>query len=269
VSLVRSNFTVLLLVAAVFLGAPPGGNARAQNDALTIAAASDLSFALQEASDNFEKQTGHRVRLSLGSSGSFYSQIQNGAPFDIFFSADIEYPKKLEEAGLAEPGSLYPYATGRIVLWVPAGSALDIARLGMKALLDPAVEKISIANPRHAPYGRAAVTALEKAGIYEKISGKLVLGENISQAAQFVASGNAQAGIIALSLAVSPAMRDNGRYFVIPTTDYPPIDQAAVILKSSSKKEIAAAFLAYLRGPEGAALMKRYGFTLPEPPGKK
>jgi molybdate transport system substrate-binding protein len=269
VSLARSDLLALPLVIAVLLSAATGGNAQVRSDILTVAAASDLSYALQEAAATFEKQTGHKVRLSFGSSGNFYSQIQNGAPFDLFFSADIEYPKKLEETGLAEPDSLYPYATGRIVLWVPADSALDVARLGMKAVLDPSVAKISIANPRHAPYGRAAVAALEKAGIYEKISERLVLGENISQAAQFVESGNAQAGIIALSLAVSPAMRDKGRYFMIPTTDYPPIEQAAVILKSSSRKEIAAAFLTYLKGPEGAALMRRYGFTLPETSGKK
>jgi molybdate transport system substrate-binding protein len=268
-TLVRNDFLALLIVMAVFLGGAPGGSAQAQSDMLTIAAASDLSFALQEAAAAFEKQTGHKARLSFGSSGNFFTQIQNGAPFDIFFSADIEYPRKLEEAGIAEPGSLYQYATGRIVLWVPTDSSLDVARLGMKALLDPSLGKISIANPRHAPYGRAAVAALEKAGVYEKISDKLVLGENISQAAQFVESGNTQAGIIALSLAISPAMKDKGRYFMIPTTDYPPIEQAAIILKSSNKKEIAAAFLAYLKGPEGAELMKRYGFTLPEPTGKK
>jgi molybdate transport system substrate-binding protein len=261
----RCGFLALVFAAAGgFSVFPYSAGAQAAGGELTIAAASDLSYAFEEATAAFEKQSGHKVRLSLGSSGNFFSQIQNGAPFDLFFSADIEYPRRLEAAGLVEPGSLYPYAMGRIVLWVPAGSPLDVAHLGLEALLDPAAAKISIANPQHAPYGRAAVAAIEKAGLYEKVSGKLVLGENISQAAQFVVSGNAQAGIVALSLAVSPAMRDKGRYFVIPQEDYPPIEQAAVILKSSPRKQLAAAFLAYLKSEEGRALMKRYGFVLPE-----
>ena len=257
----------LVLGAALF--APITRGTQAPSDELTIAAAADLSYAFEEATAAFEKQTGHKVRLSLGSSGNFFSQLLNGAPFDLFFSADIEYPEKLEASGLTEPGSLYKYATGRIVLWVPADSPLDVTKLGLNALLDPAAAKISIANPQHAPYGRAAVAALNHADLYEKIASKLVLGENISQAAQFVVSGNAQAGIIALSLAVSPAMRDKGRYFVIPQQDYPPIEQAAVILKSSTRKEIAKAFLTYLKSDEGTALMKRYGFMLPGPATKK
>lgn len=258
-----------LLASVVFSVLSRSAGTQTPADVLSIAAAADLSYAFEEATAAFEKRSGHKVRLSFGSSGNFYSQIQNGAPFDLFFSADVDYARKLEAEGLAEPGSLYKYATGRIVLWVPADSSLEIAKLGLNALLDPAAAKIAIANPQHAPYGRAAVAALQKAGIYDKIAGKLVLGENISQAAQFVVSGNAQAGIIALSLAVSPAMRDKGRYHVIPQEDYPPIEQAAVILKASPRKEIAAAFLAYLKSAEGTALLKRYGFVLPGPDGKK
>jgi molybdate transport system substrate-binding protein len=259
----------LVLAAALFAMVPHGARAQQAGDALTIAAAADLGYAFEEATTAFEKQSGHKVRLSLGSSGNFFAQIQNGAPFDLFFSADIEYPRNLEAAGLAEPGSLYEYATGRIVLWVPADSPLDMTKQGLTALLDPAAAKISIANPQHAPYGRAAVAALKKANLYDKLSAKLVLGENISQAAQFVVSGNAQAGIIALSLAISPAMRDKGRYFMIPQQDYPPIEQAAVILKSSRQKAVAAAFFAYLKSDEGTALMKRYGFVLPGPAEKR
>src|SRR5438270_226428 len=162
---------------------------------LNIAAASDLSFAMTELAANYEMETGTMVKVTSGSSGNFFSQIQNGAPFDLFFAADIDYPKKLEAGGLGEPGTLYQYATGKIVIWVPAGSELDVSK-GLPVLLDPGVRKIAIANPQHAPYGRAAVAAMTKQGIYQKLTNKLVFGENVSQAAQFVESGNAEVGII-------------------------------------------------------------------------
>jgi molybdate transport system substrate-binding protein len=235
-------------------------------DELTVAAASDLSFAFKELSAEFQKRTGHTVKLSLGSSGNFYSQIQNGAPFDLFFSADIGYPQKLVEQKLAEPDSLYKYATGRIVIWTRKDVALDLQRLGMNALLEGAVRKIAIANPRHAPYGRAAVAAMQKLGVYDKVTSKLVFGENISQTAQFVESGNADAGILALSLAVAPAMQGKGKYWEIPADAYPPIDQGVAIVKASPHKQAAAAFLDYLKSAEGTALMKRYGFVLPATP---
>jgi molybdate transport system substrate-binding protein len=230
---------------------------------LNVAAASDLSFAMKELAANYEKQTGTMVKVTLGSSGNFFTQIQNGAPFDMFFAADIDYPKKLEAAGLGEPGTLYQYATGKIVMWVPAASKLDVSK-GLALLLDPAVRKISIANPKHAPYGRAAVAAMTKQGIYDKLADKLVFGENISQATQFVESGNADVGIIALSLAMAPAMADKGRYFEVPQDMYPPLDQGAVIINASQKKDEAKQFLAYLKTPESVALMERYGFKLPE-----
>src|SRR5713101_6604122 len=185
---------------------------RAHGQEIAVAAAADLKFAMGELAANFEKQTGNKVNVTYGSSGNFFSQIQNGAPFDLFFSADVEYAKKLEADGLAEPGTLYNYAVGRIVIWMPPGIKVDLNAQGMNALLDAAVQKIAIANPEHAPYGRAAVAAMQKAGIYEQVKSKLVYRENISQAAQFVQSGNAQAGIVALSLAVSPAMKDGKRW---------------------------------------------------------
>ena len=229
---------------------------------ITVAAASDLTFAFKDVAARFEKQTGDSAKLSYGSSGNFFSQIQNGAPYDLFFSADIDYPKKLEAAGLTEPGTLYPYATGKIVLWAPNASKLDLSH-GLAVLLDPAIRKIAIANPMHAPYGRAAVAAMQHDGIYEKIKDKLVLGENISQTAQFVQSGNADIGILALSLAVAPAMKDLGRYAEIPAADYPAIIQAAVILKSSHNKDSAQQFLKFLKEPGTVALMEQYGFTVP------
>src|SRR5437588_3616889 len=254
------KFCTLLVAISVALGA-----CLAHADDLNVAAASDLSFAMKELAANYEKQTGTPVKVTLGSSGNFFTQIQNGAPFDLFFAADIDYPKKLEAAGLGEPGTLYQYATGKIVMWVPAGSKLDVSK-GLAILLDPAVRKISIANPKHAPYGRAAVAAMAKQGVYEKVTDKLVFGENISQTAQFVESGNADIGIIALSLALAPAMADKGKYFEVPQDLYPPTDQGAIVIKVSQKKEQAKQFLAYVKTPESIALLQRYGFKLPDAP---
>ncbi|MGB4786358.1 MAG: molybdate ABC transporter substrate-binding protein, partial [Candidatus Acidiferrum sp.] len=158
---------------------------------------------------------------------------------------------------------LYNYAVGRIVIWMPQGVKVDLNAQGMNALLDAAVQKIAIANPAHAPYGRAAVAAMKKSGIYEKVEPKLVYGENISQATQFVQSGNAQAGIIALALAISPGMKDLGKMWLIPSELHPPIEQAAVVVKSSQKKEAAKAFLEYIKSAAGTAVMDRYGFTTP------
>ncbi|MGA2631554.1 MAG: molybdate ABC transporter substrate-binding protein [Terriglobia bacterium] len=258
---VAGGLSALALVATLLVPARA-----VRGDELLVAAAADLTYAFAEVSTAFEKHTGHRLRPAFGSSGNFFAQIRNGAPFDVFFSADSDYPRQLEVEGLAEPGSFCRYATGRIVLWVPSDSSLDIERHGLKALLDPLVVKIAIANPQHAPYGRAAVAALRAAGWYEKVEPKLVLGENVSQAAQFVASGNASAGIIALSLALSPAMRARGRYWLIPAEAHPPLDQAAVILKTSPHKAAARALLEYLRSAEGRALLQRYGFEEPSPP---
>jgi molybdate transport system substrate-binding protein len=229
---------------------------------ITVAAAADLQFAFQDVATRFEKDSGKHLKLIFGSSGNFFAQIQNGAPFDVFFSADIDYPKRLEAAGLAEPGTLYPYATGQIVLWVPNDSKLDLSH-GLQVLLDPGVRKIAIANPEHAPYGRAAVAALRHENLYDKVSAKFVLGENISQTATFVVSGSADVGIVALSLALAPSMKEKGRYVEIPTDDYPAIEQGAVILKSSPNKEIARQLLAFLKTAALQDLLRSYGFSIP------
>jgi molybdate transport system substrate-binding protein len=229
---------------------------------ITIAAAADLNFVFRELVAEYEKSTGDRVRLSLGSSGNFYAQIQNGAPFDLYFSADIAYPRKLEEAGLTVPGSLYLYAIGRIVLWTGKDSRLDLSK-GLEILRQPTIKKIAIANPKHAPYGRAAVAAMEHAQVYDRIKDKLVLGENISQAAQFIESGAADVGIIAMSLALAPLMQAAGQYWEIPADAHPPIEQGAVILKGAKNQERAKAFLSFVQGAEGQTMMKRYGFIVP------
>jgi len=252
--------TAILLVPIV-VGAMPE---LSQAGELSIAAASDLNFAFKEIVAEFEKKTGNTVKLSLGSSGNFFAQLSNGAPFDLFFSADIGYPRKLEEAGLAVPGTLYMYAVGRIVVWIPKGSPIDVAELGIKALQHPSVKKVAIANPKHAPYGRAAVAAMEHYKVHDTVKDKLVLGENISQTAQFIQTGGADIGIIALSLAVAPAMKASGMYWEVPVEAYPRLEQGAVILKATKDQKTARAFLDYIKSPEGTAVFKRYGFFLPE-----
>jgi molybdate transport system substrate-binding protein len=227
---------------------------------VTVAAAADLQSVMDEIATRFVRSTSVDVKVSFGSSGNFFSQIENGAPFDLFFSADIDYPKKLEAAGLATPDSLYQYATGKIVLWVPKTSTLDISR-GLSVVADPSVKKLAIANPAHAPYGRAAQAALREAGLWDKVSSKLVFGENISQTAQFVQSGNADAGILALSLVLAPGMKNQGRCFAIPQDLYPPLQQAGVILSHSQHKELAARFMDFLKTDEIKSLLKQYGFS--------
>jgi molybdate transport system substrate-binding protein len=231
---------------------------------LTIAAASDLNFAFKDIVAAFENKTGTHVKLSLGSSGNFFSQIQHGAPFDLYFSADVRYPQKLEQTGHAVQGSLYRYAVGRIVLWAPAKSPLAVDKLGMEALLDASIQKVAIANPKHAPYGRAAVAAMEHFKVYDRVKSKLVLGENISQAAQFVESGASDVGIIALSLALAPPMKAAGKYWEIPASAHQVLEQGAVVLKTAKNVERAKAFLDFLKGPEGKRVMASYGFVLPE-----
>jgi molybdate transport system substrate-binding protein len=228
---------------------------------ITVAAAADLQFAMQDIAGRFQKETGKTVKLIYGSSGNFFQQIQNGAPFDMFFSANLDYPKKLEAAGLTESGSFYPYAKGKIVVWVRNESKLDLSS-GMQVLLDPLVKKIAVANPQHAPYGQAAVAAMQKESIYEKVKEKFVLGENISQTASFVVSGSADVGIVALSLALSPNMKDKGRYAEVPTGEYPPIEQACVILSSSKNKEAARQFLLFVKTTAIGDLLRSYGFDV-------
>lgn len=233
----------------------------AQN--LTVAAASDLQAALPAIAAQFEKDTGQKVTLTFGSSGNFFAQIRNGAPFDVFLSADIEYPRQLEQAGAAERGSLYAYATGRLVLWTRKDSGIDVGR-GLSVLANGRVRRIAIANPDHAPYGRAAVAALQHEGLYEQVKGKFVLGENISQTAQFAQSGNATVGLLALSLALAPALKSAGTYIEIPADFHRPIEQAAVVLAASRQKALAHQFVDALKKPEVVQILQSYGFAVPQ-----
>ena len=234
---------------------------------LNVAAASDLQFVMLDVGARFQKESGQQVRFTYGSSGNVFQQLQNGAPFDMFFSANVDYAKRLEAAGLADPGSYYQYARGKIAFWVRNDSKLDL-NSGMQVLLDPSIAKIAIANPAHAPYGQAAVAAMQKDGVYEKTKDKFVLGENISQTASFVISGSANVGIVALSLAISPNMKDKGRYIEVPAEDYPPIEQACVIMRASKNKDIARQFLVFIKTAAISDLLRSYGFDVTSVPSR-
>ncbi len=247
-----------MLALAALLVTP----AHARGQSVAVAAASDLQFAMPALAAQFEKETGHAVKVTFGSSGNFFTQIRNGAPFDVFLSADVRYPRELEAAGLVDRGGVYTYATGRIVLWVRKDTGPDLTR-GLAVLADAGVRRVAIANPAHAPYGRAAVAALEHAGVYPAVRDKLVFGENVSQAAQFAQSGNADAAVVALSLALAPAMKDAGRYVDIPPGFHPPIEQGAAVIRTSTEKAIAARFVDYLKQPSALAILESYGFGIP------
>lgn len=229
---------------------------------LRAAAASDLQSAFSQLAAGFEREHQTTVTPSFGSSGNFFAQIQNGAPFDLFFSADVDYPKRLIDGRLADADSLYEYATGRIVIWTRNGGGVDVKK-GLAVLRDARVRRVAIANPDHAPYGRAAVAAMKAANVYDAAQPKLVLGENISQTAQLADSGNADVGIIALALAMGPAMRASGSYLEIPATAHPPITQAVVVISSSRHKGAARAFIDSLRGRAARQIFENFGFVPP------
>lgn len=254
-------------VFALFLtscNAPPPATAEPAAR-LTIAAAADLKFALDDLITGYQiTHPGTAISVTYGSSGNFFAQIQNKAPFDLYFSADIAYPRKLADAGYALDESVFLYGIGSIVVWVVKDSPIDVERSGITALADPSVKKIAIANPRHAPYGIAAVAAMQALEVYNQAEPRLVYGENIAQTAQFVQSGAADLGIIALSLAVAPRMRELGRYWEIPAGAYPVMEQGGIILKQTHDPAAARKFRDHVLGEEGRALLARYGFTLPE-----
>ena len=246
---------VLPLLVASLVGA--ACHTRPAPQVLSVAAAADLQFALDELARGFRgAHPGVDLRIAYGSSGNFFAQIQNQAPFDIFLSADIQYPRQLARQGMGVSDSVFVYAVGRIAVWVPAASPLD----PKTTLESETVHHISIANPQHAPYGRAAVAALQSLGLYDQVEKKLVLGENVTQALEFVQSGAAEAGIVALSLALAPPVRNQVRYWEVPVDIYPKMEQGGVILKDSPA---ARDFRSWLLAPAGAHVLKAYGFSVP------
>lgn len=232
----------------------------AQADKITIAAASDLKFAMDEIVSTFKQANpDDQIDVAYGSSGNFNTQIQQGAPFDLFFSADIGFPRELVKNGLAA-SEVKPYALGRIVLW---SASLDATKMTLASLTDPSITRIAIANPKHAPYGKRAEEALRASGLWETIEPKLVYGENIVQTTQFVQTGNAQIGIIALSLAGNPELSQKGGYWLIPDNLHEPLEQGFIITKRAESNELAKRFADYMLSSPVRLVMTKYGFVLP------
>ena len=245
---------LLLCVCLTFL------SISAQAEKITIAAASDLKFAMDEIVSTFKKANPNdEVDVVYGSSGNFNTQIQQGAPYDLFFSADISFPRELVNKGFAA-SDVTPYAFGRIVLW---SASLDATKMTLNNLTDPNITRIAIANPKHAPYGKRAEEALRASGLWEKIEPKLVYGENIAQTTQFVQTGNAQAGIIALSLAGSPELVKKGGYWLIPDNLHKPLEQGFIITKRAESNETAKRLANYMISNPVREVMTKYGFVLP------
>ena len=234
---------------------------------VSIAAAAGLRYALDDLISAFVEQTpgGAEVSVSYGSSGSLYAQLVNGAPFDLFLSSDVEYPHRLVEQGGAAPDGLFVYATGRLAIWAPSGSPAAVDVREFDALTNLAVTRVAVANPEHAPYGRAALEAMQWAGVFEVVAPKLVYGENVSQALQFVQSGAAEVGIVALSLAAAPpVVASGGRYWRVPAEAHGAIEQAGVIMRTATDRPLVARFREFMLGNEARALLGRYGFVVPE-----
>lgn len=255
---------LLLCLVLIASGCGDGGqDAGEGRNRVRIAAASDLQAALKEiiteyAADHPDVQ----VTATYGSSGTFYSQLTNGAPFDLYLSADLSYANQLVDAGKADADDVFGYAVGRLVLWAPNDSPVDVTQ-GLAGLEGSDLRALSIANPEHAPYGVAAVDALKSAGVYDTVQDKLVLGESVAQAAEFTSSGNAEAGIIALSLALTPELQDRGTYLEIPLDSYDTIDQGGVVMGDAGDPEAARSFRDFLLSDQGITVLKRYGFYLP------
>lgn len=261
----RSHMVVSAIVVASMLAGTACGDSSGASmhtpDAreITVAAASDLRPAFEELGAMFETDTGIAVRFSFGSSGQLREQILNGAPFDLFASANVEFVDEVIDAGRGVAGTKADYALGRIVLWAPPGAELPTA---IGQLTDARFRRIAIANPKHAPYGLAARQALEAAGIYAAIEPRLVYGESISDTFRIAESGNAEVGIVALSLAIA----DGGDYTLVPAELHDPLEQALVVTARGPTGEAATRFAGFLGSPQGRAVMIRYGFVLPGDP---
>jgi molybdate transport system substrate-binding protein len=249
---------VLVLLLA---GAPPAA-AQTPPAVVRVAAAADLKFMLDEAAARLaRRQPALKVEAIYGSSGSMHAQLRQRAPFDVYLSADVEYPRDLVAKGVGSAGDLFVYATGRLVVWVAARSPLAIEGDGVRAL--ERAGRVAIANPRHAPYGRAAEAALRRAGIWDQMKGRLVLGENVAQAAQFVQSGAADAAIVAKSLALAPALGAAGRFVDIAAEMHPPLVQGGLTLPWARSRAAAEQLRDFLLGTEGRELLTAFGFGLP------
>jgi molybdate transport system substrate-binding protein len=258
----RTSTLWLAPLFTLFFAIGPVLAARAET--VTIAAAADLTFCIEELNQSYQQShPDTELKLSTGSSGNFSAQIQNGAPFDVFLSADIQYPKTLASGGFVDRSTLTVYAVGRIVLWTTKPDTVNLDQ-GINVLRDrAAVKKLAIANPEHAPYGRAAKAILENSGIWAEVQDRIVQGENIAQTAQFVQTGNVDAGFVALSLLLSPNLPRIGRYIEMDPKLYPKLEQAMVLTTAGSKRPVARAYFQFLQSPAARKIFDQYGFTLP------
>ena len=241
--------------SASVAGAPD--DRAASEEALLVAAAADLQFAFTDLGEKFNQRTGQEVKFTFGSTGNLTTQIENGAPFDVLAAANIAYVDRLKERGLIILDTQQLYAQGRLVLAVNRAAGVQPAQLA--DLLDPSISRVAIANPAHAPYGQAAKEALQSAGLWDTLQPRLVLGENVRQTLQFVQTGDAPVGIVALSIAEVPEVT----YTLLPTDLYNPLTQAMAVINTTSNEAAARAFLEFVNGPVGRSVMKEYGFLLP------
>jgi len=249
--------TLLILLASLATLSLP-----AAAETLTVAAASDLTYSIDELAAAFAEQVpGAQLKTSLGASGNFYAQIKNGAPFDVFLSADMKYPYQLSQEGAADHATLATYAVGRIVLW-SLDRRFDLSQ-GMRVLNDERLTRFAIANPDVAPYGRAARNSLTALGFWDVVKPKLVMGENIAQTAQFIQTGNAQIGIVSYATVLAPKIKGTGSYYLIPNDGVPPIDQGAIITRHGAANPLAPRFMQFLQSPAARAILLRHGFSLP------
>lgn len=259
---------LLLLLAGCAGGGPVGAGAvpadvpsGASGGRVRVAAASDLQHALPEVVGLAERsRPGLEVQVTYGSSGLLRQQIEQGAPFDLYLSADLSYPEALVGSGLAAADDVFGYAVGRLVVWVPEGSTLPVER-GLAVLTDPRVGRVAVANPEHAPYGVAARAAMHSAGVWEDVADRLVLGENVAQAADFVRTGNADVGVVGLSLVLSDPLRDEGRWTEVPQDAFPELRQGGVVLAGAQDPAAARHVRDVLLGEQGSRVMARYGFS--------
>ena len=247
---------IILTIAAVWMKSALGA-------AVSVAAAADLTFCIEELNQGYHhSHPDTELKVSTGSSGNFYTQIEHGAPYDVFLSADISFPRKLVDEGFADGSTLSVYSIGRLAMWTTKPDTVPLDK-GIEVLRDPAVKRIAIANPEFAPYGRAAKAALETAGLWTEVQSRIVTGENIAQTAQFVQSGNVDVGFVALSLLYTPTLRNVGRYVQVDPKLYPPLQQALVLTKAGTGNSTARDYLQFLGSQEARTIFDRYGFEAP------
>lgn len=259
----RVQCTALLFTALCAAGCGAPRTAEPSAGSVRIAAAASVKPALEEVATAFREQNpGVQVTTTYGASGTFVAQITNQAPFDLFLSADAEYPQRLVSQGAASPGDYFRYATGRLVIWTRAGRSLPFDLEGLRAVEASSVQTLAMANPRHAPYGRAAEAALKTAGVWDAVRTRVAYGESVEQAASILKAGTADVGFLPASLATSPALAD-GRVWPVPTDLYPPIEQAGVVLARAADRAAAVRFRDFLIGPSGQAVLSRHGFDVP------